>query len=67
MGVWGSLYGHTKDERISRIYKEALPIKKKSMTSILEKWTKDVNGYFIDTDKETYMANKYIKNVPHHL
>lgn len=26
-----------------------------------------MNGYFIDTDKEAHMAEKYIKNVQHHL
>lgn len=33
------------------------------MNSPLEKWTKDMNGYFIDTDKEVHMAKKYTQYV----
>ena len=50
-GVYYTRY--TKDERISIIYKEVLPIKKKSIN--------------IDTDKDIHMAKKYTQNVQHHL
>lgn len=58
---------HIKYEGINGLYKKVLPIKKKSMNSHLERWAKDMNGYFIDKDKEPHMAKKCIRNIQHHL
>lgn len=55
-------YTRHSDERTHGLYKEVLSIKK-SMNNPLEKWAKDMNGCFIDTDKEAHIAKKKCRGV----
>ena len=46
--------------RVLRIYKELKQIYKKKANKPIEKWAKDMNGYF--SKEDIYEANKHIKN-----